>query len=595
MPDTPIFAGLNAEQHRAVECVHGPVCILAGAGSGKTTTISRRIANQVVSGAFKPTEILAVTFTVKAAGELAQRLERLGVAGVQARTFHASALKQLSGLRPGRYDLLKSKVGIVGEAVRSLPAEARKKTALQDLANEIERAKNMRVGPERYEAELPDGGPLLADLMAEVYRRYEQAKQAAGKLDFEDVLEQTIALFETDEAALPLFRDRYRAFTVDEYQDVNLLQQTLLERWLDGRDDLCVVGDDYQAIYSFTGASSHYLLEVPKRYPHATMIRLEANYRSSPQVLEFANKLVPRLGGAEKTLRAADPSAGPKPQLHACEDLSAEVDALVAEIRKLHRQDVPYDEIAVLYRVNYRSADYEPALQQAGIPFQVRGGGFLARPAMKTAMRRLHSSTTAVSATVEVLLADADFEPESNPTGLSAAELTRQQDLALLGQLAREFDDGVRTLSEFAAYLLERFGSDTDRQAVQLLTFHSAKGLEFDAVLLPRLEQGELPYYKRLEQEQRGEERRLFYVGLTRARRHLYLSWNKSRQRSSFLDEIDPRQASSGRPGSAWKQRPGSAPSRPKQPRLGTPRVRNVEPSEPFLKPRLSDDSWRPF
>ena len=273
---------LNAEQRRAVEAVRGPVCILAGAGSGKTTTITHRIANQVASGAFLPSQILAVTFTEKAAGEMKARLERLGVSGVRASTFHSAALSQLRYFRPeavGR--ILASKALVVRQIANSLPAPYKFRAA-GDLATEIEWAHNRRIAPERYLDALGEHTPPIPpDLMLRVYRRYEERKRAEGLMDFEDLLERAIETFD-DEQAVAELRERYVAFTVDEYQDVNLLQQTLLDRWLGPRDDLCVVGDDYQSIYGFTGATPEHLLRVPERFPHAEVIRLEENYRSTP-------------------------------------------------------------------------------------------------------------------------------------------------------------------------------------------------------------------------------------------------------------------------------------------------------------------------
>ena len=305
--------GLNPEQRRAAEAVRGPVCILAGAGSGKTTTITRRIAQQVVTGAFAPTQIMAVTFTDKAAGELKHRLAALGVAGVRASTFHSAALRQLRHFAPdavGR--ILPSKALALRQIANSLPVPYKFRPA-GDLATEIEWAKNRRIPPDRYDGRDP---PIPLDLMQRVYREYERRKAAEGLIDFEDLLELAVRLFEEDAEARETFRAQYRSFTVDEVQDVNLLQQELLDLWLGERDDLCIVGDDYQAIYGFTGASPDYLLAMPKRFPNAVVARLEENYRSTPQVLALANRLVPNLGGAEKTLRSVIPD-GAEPVSHA--------------------------------------------------------------------------------------------------------------------------------------------------------------------------------------------------------------------------------------------------------------------------------------
>src|SRR3954467_7213382 len=336
-----IFASLNPEQRRAVAAVRGPVCILAGAGSGKTTTITRRIANQVAEGVFAGREILAVTFTDKAAGEMRTRLETLGAEGVTARTFHAAALGQLhafGGDPPAK--IVASKALSLRQIANSLPRPFRFRPA-GDLATQVEWAKNRRLTPATYLAGLRDHTPPIPpDLMKRVFEEYERRKQAAGYADFEDLLERAIHLFESDSHALAELHDRYRAFTVDEYQDVNLLQQTLLDRWLGARDDLCAVGDDYQSIYGFTGATPRYLLELPARFPHATVVRLESNYRSTPQVLGLANRLVPRLGGSAKTLAPTLPD-GPEPVVGP--GLS-----VVAHVRQLLAEGLPLEQMAVL-------------------------------------------------------------------------------------------------------------------------------------------------------------------------------------------------------------------------------------------------------
>ena len=300
-----IFEGLNPEQRRAVEAVRGPVVILAGAGSGKTTTITRRIAWQVASRTFAAHEILAVTFTDKAAGEMRARLARLGVEGIRARTFHASALQQLHYFGRGPGGVLPSKALMLRHIANSLPRPFRFRPAA-DIATEIEWAKNRRIPPERYEQLAGErvAAPLPPDLMGRVYREYERRKAERGLVDFEDLLELCIRLYDEDANASAEFRSRCRAITVDEFQDVNLLQQELLERWLGPRDELCVVGDDYQAIYGFTGASPQYLLTLRARFANASVVKLEENYRSTPQILELANRLTPNLGGEPKTLRA---------------------------------------------------------------------------------------------------------------------------------------------------------------------------------------------------------------------------------------------------------------------------------------------------
>ncbi len=516
-----IFDGLNPEQRRAVELVRGPVCILAGAGSGKTTTITRRIANQVATGVFAPGEILAVTFTDKAAGEMRSRLENLGVAGVQARTFHSAALRQLRHFAPdavGR--ILASKALPLRNIGNTLPHPYKFRPA-GDLATEIEWAKNRRVTPERYLDEV--GGhrpPIPTDLMAKVYRRYEDWKQTQGLTDFEDLLELAVRLYEEDSHAASSFRTRYRAFTVDEYQDVNLLQQSLLQCWLGERDDLCAVGDDNQAIYGFTGATPAYLLALPEQLG-AEVVRLDQNYRSTPQVLALAGKLAPALRSG-----LAD---GPEPVVRPLASTEAEAAFVVERIRGC---GAPLEVTAILCRTHSRLADFEQVLHEAGIPFQ--GSAFLSREAARFVLRKLGASGEPVAEQVR-RLAESHGWLEAPPDGLGEREQTRQNDLARLVRLADELVPA--TAAEFTAELERRFGSGgAERRGVHLLTYHAAKGLEFEAVILPRLEERELPVRQAQTEAELAEERRLLYVGITRAKRELTITW--VRKPSRFLVEL---------------------------------------------------------
>ena len=541
-----VLAGLNPAQREAALALRGPVAILAGAGTGKTTTITHRIACQVRSGTFEPSQILAVTFTDKAAGELGTRLKALGVEGVEARTFHSAALSQLSRLWPSHTgeplpEILDHKAPVIASLANALPPP-HKFLPRRELAGEIEWAKNRMIPPARYLAELGDHEPPIpADLMHRVYDGYERRKRSMGRLDFEDMLGLALRLFDEHPGAAEQVRSRFAAFTVDEYQDVNPLQAGLLERWLGGRDDLCVVGDDYQTIYAFTGASPSHLLGFTTRFPRATVVRLEENYRSTPQVLELANRLATRLGGFRKLLRATRPP-GPPPVARAAPDEGAEVGAVVEAVRRLRTEEgVPLEEIGVLYRINARSEPFEEAFAAAGIPYQVRDGAFLRRPGPRSVLQRLkRSGAGSVAEAVEAITDQLGYDPEASPD--ADEEVTRQSDLARMRSLATEFELAHGGDAEaFGAELARRFSTEHSGRGVNLLTYHRAKGLEFDAVFLPRLLDGELPFRSGRAKADPEEERRLLYVGITRARRYLFLTWpTDGRARPSpFLDEME--------------------------------------------------------
>src|SRR6266545_1895760 len=389
---------LNPAQRDAVEATTGPVCILAGAGTGKTRVISRRVGYAIATDAVHPGHVLVVTFTEKAAAEMRQRLAGLGFPGVQAHTFHAAAWRQLRYFWPRLSggplpEVLDSKAPLLTPLQRSLPGGYRF-TAVKDLADEIEWAKARRLGPERYQAAIEQLGrtpPVPSDLMVGLYRRYERAKQRAGRIDFEDMLGLMLEALTTREEIAEEFRGRYRWFSVDEYQDTNSIQQALLEAWLGGRSDLAVVGDEDQTIYTFTGASSEYLTGFGRRWPDARLIRLEENYRSSPEVLAMANRLLARDGRRRgKRLVATCPS-GPEPAVHAFESAETEATALVAEVRRLAELGVAAEEIAVLVRTNAQIPPLEEALGQAGIRYQVRGELFYRRPEVRGALGVLRS------------------------------------------------------------------------------------------------------------------------------------------------------------------------------------------------------------
>ena len=474
-----------------------------------------------------------MTFTEKAAGELKSRLTGLGIAGVRASTFHSAALAQLRYFQPETpLQILPAKAPLLRQIANRLPGAYRYRPA-GDLATEVEWAKNRGIPPERYLAStrhrLP---PIPHDLMVGVYREYEHRKAAAGLLDFEDLLVRAVRLYEQDERAASEFRRRYHAFTVDEYQDVNGLQQRLLELWLGDRDDLCAVGDDYQAIYGFTGAGPEHLLAFART---AHSFRLELNYRSTSQVLALANRLVPRLEGATKILRPASPP-GPDPELTSFDSWFDEAAHLVERIRALHAEGVAYEEQAVLVRTNARSADVEEILHAAGVPFQ--GASLLDREGARSLLRRLRGARGPAAQVVREVALSLGWQPEP-VDDLGEREQTRQSDLGRIVGIAVQLDD----VAGLAPELERRFGAGV-ASGVHLLTFHRSKGLEWEAVFLPRLEEGEVP----IRRGDVDEERRLLYVGISRARRHLLVTW--SGKPSRFLSELGVDEQAPRRPAS---------------------------------------------
>jgi len=560
--------GLDDDQHAAATAPRGPVCVLAGAGTGKTRTITHRIAHLVRTGHVAPAQVLAVTFTARAAGEMRTRLRVLGVSGVQARTFHAAALRQLRYFWPRvvggpQWQLVEGKLRIVGHAA----GRARMGTdaaTLRDLAGEIEWAKASLVTPAEYPAavaRLRRDVPGPAEQVAAVYAGYEEAKNAAELLDFDDLLLHVAGALEGHADIAEEFRDRYRCFVVDEYQDVTPLQQRVLDAWLGERDDITVVGDANQTIYTFAGASPKHLLEFPRRFPEAVVVRLQRDYRSTPQVVGCANTLIgaarDRPAGTRLRLIGQRP-AGPDPDFTEYDDEVAEAAAVATRIRRMIADGVPPSEIAVLFRVNAQSETYEQALTEAGVPYQVRGGErFFHRPEIRRAMSVVRMAgagsgapTTSLVDDVRAVLAPVGLTPD--PPG-GAAQRAQWESLLALVELAEELA-GVEPeadLRRFAAELETRADAahPPTVQGVTLASLHAAKGLEWDVVFLVGLVDGTLPIqHAEGDEHAIEEERRLLYVGITRARRQVLLSWALSRQpggarrrrRSRFLYGLVP-------------------------------------------------------
>lgn len=572
-----ILGGLDAEQREVASTLNGPMCVLAGAGTGKTRAITHRIAYGVHSGVYSPQRLLAVTFTSRAAAEMRSRLRDLGVGSVQARTFHAAALRQLQFFWPQAVggalpNLLDHKAQMIAEAARRLRLST-DRASIRDLASEIEWAKVSMLTPANYlEKAQGRGTPGGFDLtaVARVFQSYEDVKTDRNVIDFEDVLLITVGILQEDPKVAATVREQYRHFVVDEYQDVSPLQQRLLELWLGGRDDLCVVGDASQTIYSFTGASPKHLLGFKAQYPNATVVKLIRDYRSTPQVVKLANDLLAgrRSGGPVADAAWATPlqlvaqrPAGPVPQFTECSDDEAEAATVAVKIRELLEAGTPASQIAVLFRTNGQSEAYEQALASAGIGYQLRGGErFFARKEVRDAILQLRAATRAVAETatpeplgqlVRDIVSSLGYTDAAPHSGGALRE--RWESLAALVALADELvvSRGAQfSLADFVNELQERSLAQhaPTVQGVTLASLHAAKGLEWEAVFLVGLSEGLMPISFADTPEAVDEERRLLYVGITRAKEHLHLSWSTARtpggranrKPTRFLDGLRP-------------------------------------------------------
>ncbi|MEU8530124.1 MULTISPECIES: ATP-dependent DNA helicase UvrD2 [Streptomyces] len=577
VPETAdaVLDGLDPEQREVALALHGPVCVLAGAGTGKTRAITHRIAYGVRAGMLQPASVLAVTFTNRAAGEMRGRLRQLGAGGVQARTFHSAALRQLQYFWPKAVGgelprLLDRKVQLVAEAGARCRVRL-DRNELRDVTSEIEWAKVTQTVPADYPAAVAKSvrdAPRDPAEIGQIYAMYEQLKRDRSVIDFEDVLLLTVGILQDRHDIADQIRSQYHHFVVDEYQDVSPLQQRLLDLWLGERDNLCVVGDASQTIYSFTGATPEHLLNFRARHPGATVVKLVRDYRSTPQVVHLANGLLSQARGraAEHRLELiSQRDPGPEPVHTEYADEPAEAEGTARRIRDLIAAGVPAGEIAVLYRVNAQSEVYEQALADAGVPYQLRGAErFFERQEVREAGIALRGAARAGAN--DSLLDDAEDLPAqvravlstkgwtTQPPAGSGAARDRWESLAALVRLAEDFARATpqATLSALVAELDERAAAQhaPTVQGVTLASLHAAKGLEWDAVFLVGLTEGMMPITYAKTDEQIEEERRLLYVGVTRARLHLSLSWSLSRSPGGRASRRPTRFLTGLRPGS---------------------------------------------
>lgn len=566
MTPDEILAALDPEQVEAARSIGGPVCVLAGAGTGKTRAMTHRIAYAASAGMYQPNQVLAVTFTARAAGEMRSRLRDLGVHGVQARTFHSAALRQLQyfwpqGIGGQMPKLADHKASLVAEAASRLRLST-DRTIIRDLASEVEWAKVSLLTPERYEAErdprdIPSGFDVAT--LSRLLRAYEDVKTERWVLDFEDVLLLMAGLMRDRDDIARQVRSQYRHFVVDEYQDVSPIQQRLLDLWLGERDDLCVVGDPSQTIYSFTGASPQYLLGFTARHPKAQVVRLVRDYRSSPQIIHTANQLLSHVPRSARLELQAVREAGAEPTYREYADDEAEAAGIAAAMKAEIDAGIAPADIALLYRTNGQSALFEEALSQAGVGYLVRGGErFFSRKEVRDAVLLLRGAVRAVPAgeslgrSVRDILSSVGWKPEAPATQGAARE--RWESLRALVSLADEIEarpvEVPATLADFIAELDERASNQNAPtvQGVTLASLHAAKGLEWSSVYLAGLTEGLMPISFAQTDDEIEEERRLLYVGITRAKHELHLSWSLSRpgggrsnrRRSRFVAELRP-------------------------------------------------------
>ena len=552
---TGALAGLDDRQLEAATALRGPVVVLAGAGTGKTRVITHRIAHGVDTGAYSPQRVMAVTFTNKAAGEMRGRLRAMGVNGVAARTFHAAALAQLNYFWPTLARdtapaIVDNKVRLLAHAADGIGLDPDVAT-LRDVASEIEWRKVSMMGIDDYAAARPGGvGRLSVDRVVALQRAYEKLKDERRQLDFEDVLLACAGMLEAEPQVAKAVREQYRHFTVDEFQDVSPLQNRLLELWLGDRRDLCVVGDASQTIYSFAGADARFLLEFPSRYEGARMVRLETNYRSDAAILAVANELMRGRPGAlhlEAASSRGDATASDViPTVTAFEDDRAEARAVAARIAEQIAGGADPGHIAVLYRSHAQSAELVAALSDAGIATTVLGGRrFFDMPEVRQAVMELRAASIAPIEsgfvdTVRDILRSRGLTDE--PPAAGGALRDAWEARAALLRLAQEAPAGT-TLRAFTDELTARakVHDEPAMRTVTLATLHAAKGLEWDHVHLVGVAEGLLPISYATTFEQVDEERRLAYVGITRAGRTLSLTWSRGvreRQPSRFLREI---------------------------------------------------------
>ncbi|SEQ68601.1 ATP-dependent DNA helicase UvrD2 [Microlunatus flavus] len=591
MPPQPedLLAGLDPEQREVATALRGPVAVIAGAGTGKTRAITHRIAYGVATGVYRPTSVLAVTFTTRAAGELRGRLQQLGAHGVQARTFHSAALRQLQYFWPRVQGtelprVLDNRMSLVAEAAGRLRVRV-DTPRLRDLVSEIGWAKVSNVSPETYPQLAAqhhrEVSTIDAETVGRIFLGYEEAKRDRGRIDFEDILLCTAAMISDHPEVADQVRRTYRHLVVDEYQDVSPLQEALLTLWRGDSSEICVVGDPAQTIHSFAGAQPTFLTGFARRFPDATVVRLVRDYRSTPQVVGAANAVMSVAGASSLKLVAQRPD-GPQVAFSEASDEASEAAGVADWVEAQHGAGVDYRDMAVLFRINAQSPPLEQALADRKIPYLVRSGErFYERPEVRQTLVTLRTQQRARAEQGDVdgastldqfkALLGALGWTERPPEGAGAVR-ERWESLAALLSVAEDLEAERKaagtslTLADVSAELDRRAEAQhvPAAQGVTVSTLHSAKGLEWEAVALLGVHEGSLPFVLATTPEEVAEERRLLYVGMTRAERVLRVSWSRTRngggnarKPSRFLDPVLPASMKTSSGGAASTARRG--------------------------------------
>ena len=540
-----ILAALDADQRAVAIATRGPVCVIAGAGTGKTRAITHRIAYAAAIGTMDPQKVLALTFTAKAAGEMRARLRTLGVPTVAARTIHSAALKQLLYFWPSVFggrtpDLMTTKTGFLTEAINraglSSELRATNRELMRDIASEIEWAKVSQVTPVDYVDQVGRRSQkprVLPEQMVQIYTAYESIKKQELAIDFEDVLLLCAAMLEEEREVRERVQDQYRYFTIDEYQDISPIQQRLINAWLGTRRDICVVGDPAQTIYSFAGATPVFLNSFTQRFPEAEVIRLTTGYRSTPEITFAANSLL-RAGTMGQELVAFN-SHGSKPMVTGYADEAAEIRGVMEEITQLMSTGTAPQEIAILARTNAQLKGAEKAMLAANIPYQVRNTErFFERREIRDFLKQVRQAS--------VIPAEGSGWIDELRS-LAQPYLTGEaiDGIAALLHLARELDSdenfSPKTLRGYLREVEDRVQQNNPptMPVVTLATLHAAKGLEWERVFLIGASDGQPPLANSAGDVALDEERRLFYVGITRAKADLHISYRG--KASQFLRE----------------------------------------------------------